>query len=139
MTINTTRWRPDTCSCIVEYQWDTEAAAENRTHTLTSIQKCPVHSSLSDTEAYQVVTEENPRKNISLQTVLDNGPAALSDIVDGAKQLKGNIFYNFSWSGSPPDRVLTISFTGITLTTPQKSAIQTFLNNKFGVGRVVIA
>jgi hypothetical protein len=140
MTINTTRWSPDTCSCVVEYSWDSEAPPENRTHELTSIQKCPVHSSLSDSEAYAVLTEENPRKNNTLQSALDNGPTALYDInPDGARVLKQNITYNFSWSGTVPNRVLTISFTGINLTTQQKNAIQNFLNNKFGSGKVVIA
>jgi hypothetical protein len=139
MTINTTRWSPDTCTCIVEYSWDSELAPEQRTHNFTSIQKCPVHSSLTDSEAYAVVTEENPRKNISLQTALDNGPAALFDLQDNARVLKQNITYNFSWSGTAPDRVLTINFSGITLTTPQKIAIQNLLNNKFGVDRVIVA
>jgi hypothetical protein len=139
MTINTTRWSPDTCTCVVEYSWDTEVLAEQRTHELTSIEKCPVHSSLTDSQAYLAVTEENPRKNASLSSALENGPAALYDVVEGTRQLKGNISYNFSWSGIAPDRVLTISFTGITLTQNQKNAIQNFLNNRFGVGKVVIA
>jgi hypothetical protein len=140
MTINTTRWSPDTCSCVVEYSWDSEATPENRVHTLMSIVKCPVHSSLTDSEAYAIVTEENPRKNISLQTALENGPAALYDInVDGARVLKQNIDFDFSWSGQAPDRVLNISFSGISLTTQQKNAIRNFLNNKFGVGKVNIA
>ena len=139
MTINTTKWSPDTCTCVVNYSWDDSVPAEQRTHELTSIEKCLVHSSLTDTAAYQVVTEENPRKNVSLQTVLDNAPTSLYDVnTDGARTLKNNISYNFSWSGEAPDRVLTISFSGISLTTPQKNALQNFLNNKFG-GKVVLA
>ena len=139
MTINTTRWSPDTCSCVVEYSWDDSVSAEQRTHELTSIEKCPVHSSLSDSEAFAAVTDENPRKNNSLQSVLDNGPATLYDVnADGARILKPNLAYNFSFSGTPPDRVLTINFSGITLTTPQKNAIQNFLNSRFG-GKVVLA
>ena len=139
MTINTTRWSPDTCSCVVEYSWDSELPAEQRTHTLSTIEKCPVHSSLTDAEAFAVLTEENPRKNNTLQAALDNGPAGLYDLnQDGARVLKNNITYDFSFSGTPPDRTLTISFSGINLTQNQKNAIQTFLNNKFG-GKVVLA
>jgi hypothetical protein len=51
-------------------------------------------------------------------------------------QLKNNITYDFSWSGTAPDRVLNISFTGITLTNQQKNTIRTVLNNRFGIGKV---
>ena len=140
MTIHTTRWRPDTCSCIVEYTWDDEVPAEQRTHTVSNyIKTCDFHLQLPDNDQkWNTVKEENQRKNLTLLETLTNGPAALSDLVEGSLQLKQNVTYNFSWSGTAPNRVLTISFTGINLTTQQRNAIQNFLNNKFGVGKVII-
>jgi hypothetical protein len=140
MTIKTTRFSPDTCQCVLEYQWDDTLSETNRTHTLSNyVSKCPAHSGLSDTNGWNAVFDENPRKNIARQLCLDNGPTGLFDLIDGARQLKQNITFNFSWSGVAPDRVLTISFTGINLTTNQKNTIQTALNTRFGVGRVIIA
>jgi len=139
MVINTTKWSPDTCSCVIDYSWDNSVPADQRTHTLSSISKCSFHNSLSDIAAYNTVTEENPRKNIAYQLILDNGPAALSDLIDGTRQLKAGITINLTWSGTAPNRVVTISYTGITLTTNQKNSIQTFLNNRFGAGKVLIA
>lgn len=143
MTIKTTRYSPDTCSCVLEYDWDDTLTESERVHTFKTISKCPAHSALADKPAYDSVIEENPRKNNSLQTCLDNGPAGLYDIspTDGTHQLKNGITFNFSWSGNAPNRVLTISFTtsgGGALTTQQKNSVQTFLNNRFGSGKVLI-
>jgi hypothetical protein len=139
--IHTTTWRPDTCDCIIEYTWDDQVPESERKNDFRNIVKrCPAHSELSSLDIYSTVLEENPRKNFAFQHVLDNGPAALSDTTpEGAKVLKQNLTYNFSWSGTAPDRVLTISFTGISLTTTQRNAIQTFLNNRFGSGKVILA
>ena len=138
MTIKTTRYSPDTCQCVLEYTWDDTLSEADRVHSFKSIVKCSVHQGQADQTAYNTVFEENPRKNNALGTCLANGPAALFDTIDGTRQLKGSINFNFSWSGTAPNRVLNISFTGITLTTQQRNTIQTALNNLFGVGKVVI-
>jgi len=141
MTIRTTRWANDTCDCVVEYTVDDSVPQDNMVPTLSTIvNKCSFHSSLpSDTDVWNALKEENPRKNNALQHILDNGPAGLSDIVGSTKILKQGITYNFSYSGIAPNRVLTVSFTGITITPAQKTTAQTFLNNKFGVGKVILA
>jgi hypothetical protein len=139
VTIKTTRWSPDTCSCSVEYTWDDTLTEANRTHTLSDvINKCPAHSALTNSSVYTTVLDENPKKNITLQLSLDNGPSTLYDTVNGTRQLKSTISYSYSFSGTAPNRVLTISFTGITLTTQQKTTIQTALNTRFGSGKVLI-
>lgn len=103
--------------------------------------RCPEHSVLPDNNAaYTGVKEENTRKNIAYQGILDVGPAALYDLQqDGNRTLKNNITFNWTWSGTPPNRVMTLSYSGITLTQQQKNTAQTWLNNKFGTGRVVLA
>ena len=142
MTIKTTRYSPDTCACVIDYTWDDTTTEDQRVHTLSNyVNKCAAHSSLAtDQQRWNAVFEENPRKNLALQHILNNSPTtALYDIVDGARQLKNSIALNFSWSGVAPNRVLTLSFTGISLTTNQKNSVQTFLNNRFGAGKVLIA
>src|SRR5687768_6009042 len=133
MTIRTTRWSPDTCSCVFEYTWDDTVAESSRTHTLsTVVNKCATHTSLVNATCYSTVLDENSRKNIALQVALDNGPTTLYDLSGTTRTLKPAITYNNSWSGTVPNRVLTISFTGISLTTTQKNTIQTAENTKFG-------
>lgn len=144
MTIQKTRWSPDTCQCVYEYEWDDSTPPETRTHTLaTIVNACPLHSVLADdTTKYTTVLEENQRKNATLQTVLDNAPStAIYDLqADGiTRTLKQTVNYNWNITGTAPNRVLNISFTGITLTTPQRNSIQTILNTKFGSGKVIIS
>ncbi len=141
MVLKTTRWSPDTCDCVIEYTWDNTVPQDQRVHTVSNVVRtCSAHSVLSTKEQkWNSLLDEKPRKNVVLQDLLDNGPTGLSDLVNGNRQLKSNIKFNFSDSGEAPNRVLTVSFTGLTLTTQQKSSLQTLINNKFGSGKVVIA
>lgn len=131
-----TRWTPDTCDdppCVFEY-------TDDGTGTLTTtINKCTRHSSQADSTAYDNVKEENQRKNLSHQFIMDNGPAGLSDLVNGVKTLKNNITISWTWSGTPPDTILTLSYSGITLTQNQRNTVQSALNTRFGSGKVVLA
>ena len=139
MTIKTTKWRPDTCGCELEYTWDDSVSADQRTHTLLNVlNKCPDHSTLTNSDVYSAIIDENPRKNIALTTALDNGPTSLYDVVNGARQLKPTITYTYSWTGTAPNRVLRISFTGVSLTTTQKNTIQTAENTRLGNGKVAV-
>ena len=67
-----TRWQPDTCECIIEY---------NEDGTLSNVvNACDAHQGDDEETVYQNVKEENPRKNKSFKEILDNAPAALYDI-----------------------------------------------------------
>jgi hypothetical protein len=139
MVINTTRFSPDTCQCVIDYDWDSESNETDRVHILkTFVNVCSAHASLpTHQDRWNAVFEENPRKNIAQQLIRDNAPSVLLE----TNQLGQTILKHFdiSWSGTAPNRVLTITFTGISLTTQQKNQLQTFLNNRFGSGKVLIA
>lgn len=144
MTLKKTIWSPDTCECILEYQWDDTTPEDNRPITLsTIINKCSIHSSLNtNNDVWNSINEENPRKNITRQLLLDNAPSTLYDIIDatnGTREFKNGISFNWSWTGTAPNRVLNISVTGITLTNAQKNTIRNILNNRFGVGKVTLS
>jgi hypothetical protein len=141
MVINTTRWSPDTCSCIIEYSWDTSVPESSRVHTISNIiQKCAAHSgTVDDNSHWNILMDENPRKNNALQSAIDRFPVVLSSTGAVGGSLKAGITFNFSLSGVAPNRVVTISFTGITLTTTQRNNIQAALDTRFGAGKVVIA
>lgn len=141
MVIRTTRWRPDTCDCIVEYTWDDAIPPENVTHTLDVVnRRCIDHQHLAtDTDVYNVLKEENPRKNIAQQLLIDNAPTSIFDLnEDGVRVFKKGIVAQWSWSGLAPNRLMTISVTGVSLTTNQKNAIQTKLSERFGLNNVTI-
>ena len=140
MAIITTRWSSDHCSCVVEYTWDNTTNENTRVHTYsTHLNICPDHTSLGqNVTAYNTMLDENQRKNINLQVMIDNAAAQLSSTGSTGGSLKQGIIYNISYTGTAPNRVLNVSFTGITLTQAQKNVLQTAANTKFGVGKVFI-
>jgi len=140
MVIKTTRYSPDTCECIIEYVWDDSLTETNRTHTLSNyINRCAAHSILpTDQDRWNVVFDENPKKSRSLESVLANAPTSMYDTIDGVRRLKSGIKFDFFWTGDAPNRVLNISFSGINLTTNQRNTIKNVLDNRFGVGKVIL-
>lgn len=122
MATKTTRWRPDTCGCIVEYKWDTEVAPEARTHTYSrTIATCPEHAALAGNALYTEVVSENRRKNLVL---------GIAQGIDSAITDEG-----YKWSFDA-NRVLQASFSGTTPVTRQQ--IQDACDLQFGPNRVVV-
>ena len=80
--LKVTRWRPDTCDCELEYEWDNIQDENIRTHAIKNILKaCPVHSGEPDkVKHYAVVLEENQRKNKVLGAILEKLPALVDEI-----------------------------------------------------------
>lgn len=93
MVIVTNRWSPDTCSCELEYSWDTEQKEDVRVHNFERvIRACPAHDSVVSARStskaelqkvYDTVLEENQRKNQALGKALEVRPE-LADLVDSA-------------------------------------------------------
>ena len=127
-----TRWQPDTCECIIDYNDD---------GTLSTIVKaCDAHQGDNEDKIFQNVKEENPRKNKSLKEILDNAPPGLFEVdpESGARVFKKGTNVDFSWEGVKPNRTLKLSVKGTSLTPTQINAVQAKLNNKFGNGKVTI-
>lgn len=121
MAIQTTRWSPDTCACVHEYQWDDSVPADQRVHTAGNvINQCVFHTGLSAAAHFAKLQDENPRKNNIVGTILAQvASLTLDDIT-------------WSFDGN---RVLDISCPK--LTTPQKNTLQTAANTRFGTGKVL--
>lgn len=63
--IKRTTWYPDTCDCIIEYEWDDSISENLRVHTVVNVQRCPIHlNQLSDVACFATVNAENTLKNI---------------------------------------------------------------------------
>ena len=147
MTIQTTTWNPDTCDCELKYTWDDTQSEDTRTHSISFVNRsCNSHRNLlpNTVVTYSCIVDENNKKNKTLQTALENAPNQLADVFlseDGVTQyyqLKNNIIFSFSFSGTAPNRILTVTFIGATLTNQQRNSIQNKLNQVFGSGNVVI-
>jgi hypothetical protein len=121
--IKATRWGPDTCDCIVEYEWDTDVAEANRVHTFKSvINTGPEHAALVGSTLYDEVVSENRRKNLT------QGIAEAIDV---------NLTREVHQWAFDANRVLEISFL-INVPPPVKQQIQDACDLQFGPGKVRI-
>jgi len=119
-----TRWSPDTCDCIIEYEWDSAVGPEDRTHSLSRIvKKCPAHSALSDASTYNEVMSENMRKNKMFASLQKDIPAITPD--------------NYGWHFDTARR-LVVSLKGITVSRAQRNGLQEACSTQFGSNKVIV-
>lgn len=139
-------WKPDTCECVVEEIYNgNEIVGGGQV-----IKKCLAHTAVADQDLYGVLYAnpdgENKRKNqvhrllLGHDSIKNLGLEQTITNPDGTQtvEFKNGISFNWSFNGVGADRVLTVNVTGVTLTNTQKNAIRTFVNNKFGIGKVEI-
>lgn len=117
-----TRWSPDTCGCILEYEWDDAQDENTRTHSFKRIIKtCPEHAVLAGKPHYDQVLSENTRKNIGLNIIQKNHPEVTDD--------------NYLW-WFDKGRILQVSLVGITLGTAKGEKLQSDFDKQFGKDKV---
>jgi hypothetical protein len=120
--IRSTRWSPDTCACVIEFQWDDSLSEATRTHSAgTTINQCSLHAGLSVAAHFTALTDENPRKNKILDRIITAFPPLTVD--------------DISWAFDT-NRVLNVTIGK--LTSAQKATLQTAANNQFGAGKVLV-
>lgn len=128
-----TKWRPDTCDCEIDYQWDDSIDLKDRTHTISKIVKaCDHHKNLLiKVEHYNVVVDENTRKNKVFGQILKNCPNAVEEVDDGngnmVKKLK--IGKKYEWSFDK-DRNLVVNLNGFTES--DKNSLKSVSQSLFG-------
>lgn len=67
MKMQVTRWRPDTCGCILEYEWDSDLPIEKRVHTFhKAAHVCKSHAHVK-ANIFEVVLADNRKKNLAKQ------------------------------------------------------------------------
>jgi hypothetical protein len=67
------KWSPDTCGCVVEFEFDDALPEDKRTHALHTVhQKCKAHESLPDEKVWAVLHVENIRKNHAVGAAIDH-------------------------------------------------------------------
>ena len=138
MSIKKTRWRPDTCECDIEYEWDSAVSAETRVHTVSKINsKCDAHKALNQIDdVFTTVLDENQRKNKLHGAILDNVSSAIEEIPNpgGTPTKKIKAGKEFNWSFDK-DRNLVVDLEGFTAS--EKSQVTSLANSLFG-SKVII-
>ena len=134
-----TRWKLDTCDCVMITNPGTTST--DFPVLVQAEHVCSVHQSLPNhVTVYNTLKDENPRKNKAYQQLLDNAPASMfdTDAESGAIILKKGVTLEWSWTGTPPNRVVVFTLTGFTLNTNQKNNAQALLDSTFGTGKAVL-
>jgi hypothetical protein len=74
MVLNVTTWSPDTCDCVIEYEWDDAQDEKTRVHIAKAILKdCGLHKKPKDKDGhFATVLEENQRKNLTFGTLQED-------------------------------------------------------------------
>lgn len=85
-----TRWRPDTCKCVILLKWDDAETEQDRQHNLKEIEsKCEAHTAVADKDLLAEVFGENQHKNETVAKVKE--VLGLSD----QDAIKGDIDFEF--------------------------------------------
>ena len=136
MVLKTTRWKPDTCRCEIEYEWDTEESPNTRAHNLKRLlKKCPDHAGVVESKVLATITVENSMKNHILKEILDNNESLREQAYNGSGQpsgfnLKTDLNYEWNFEGKDEERTLKVSIMGRALTAQEKIGVQQAIATK---------
>lgn len=121
--LKTTRWSPDTCDCVLEYEWDDALSENERVHNFKgATHLCEHHKALVAAEAYGQVLSENTRKNQAFGL---------------AKEVKPELeLEDYTWSFDA-NRKLKAGFLG-KLNATEKAAVQAKFDEEFGIDKAEV-
>lgn len=106
--MRTTRWKPDTCGCILEYDWDETLPDDQRVHILARVAACADHLGETDQDVFDHVLKENQTKN---------------RIIEIAKRHKSDAELRWSFTGKGTARKLQVELVGANLTVEERAAL----------------
>lgn len=102
---------------------------------------CNKHTGLTGNAIYDNCFEESTRLiKVAKDFVANFNQVNLNDIdlYAGTLDFKNGISFSYQWIGSDDTRTLQITVNGMTITLAQKLQLQTLLNGKYGIGKVLI-
>tara|TARA_R110000868_G_scaffold369003_2_gene632235 strand:+ start:741 stop:1175 length:435 start_codon:yes stop_codon:yes gene_type:complete len=129
--INTTSWQPDTCGCVLYYEWNDALPPASRVTTpvdqvtladgtVKTTVKCAAHQAAATTTAlHTMVRGENQGKNRALNAALQSLPR-LQTTVNGRAELVEGVGINAVFDAN---RTLTFVVTGIDLLPAEQSVL----------------
>lgn len=127
-----TTWQPDTCGCVIVYDYD----AGTDTFTVNRVPvKCDKHDTLTDAQLFAAVHSNGatPGENRRLNLAKGRLQATFPALFDSS----GTFLGTWSFSGTGSARTLNLTLPG--LTTNQKNNVQSWCDTNLGAGRVVVS
>ena len=134
--IKRTTWQPDTCECKIEFEWDSEAPASNRTFTPTQVfATCSRHAGApNNTTLFARIKGDNNMINDGKKYVIQNLPQLTRTLEDGRVRLD-DTKVQFELDGERNMRIIV----GDNLTAQEKADLKTALDTELGeTDRVLI-
>ena len=122
--MKTTTWSPDTCACVIEFEWDEKVPSVSRVHThKRTVKFCPEHAAVADgAPLFSTILSENRMKNDVLQVVA-TAERTRGNTVDDAEMAT-------RWRWSTTGRVLEITGTRLNARTDAATALATKYGTK---------
>lgn len=125
-----TTWHPDTCACVIQYEWDDTEPEATRVHTAVGSTTCNVHKQHRNRhdKAMAAVYSENSRKNMTLHKILETFPHVRENAEKDPTKAPAYIFkqgHEPQWSFNA-DRKLVIEAP--TLTEEHKTTLKGLVN-----------
>lgn len=130
MSKQITRWRPDTCNCVLEYEWDNEDNPVNIQYTNKKIiEVCEYHSGVED---FDYILNENKEKNKTFEYILNNFPNLVDEKEDEhgniSRNLKKGLEFEYSYNGKGNLRKLEINLDKLGMTSSEKNLFNMYKN-----------
>jgi len=130
VNIQTTRWSPDTCDCVIVYEWDRDLDPSMRTHQVKQIDHaCETHKPFTQLAIWNYVVNENLRKNDMIN-------AMRSYLNTDLEKLDEQFQLTWRFEGPGDRRILHVSLP--TLGSDQKVRAQKTADDLVGLGLVVV-
>lgn len=146
-----TTWRPDTCKCVIHYEWDDAVPVEQRVHTPveqavkhdgTVVPRvvCPAHAGMNlgagkKAEHFAAVQGENRMKNRALTRIMEGNPKLQETVIDqstGEELVQFKRGHEPKWSfDANRNLIIDVDTKGV-LTKGEKAAIESSLKEISG-------
>lgn len=138
--MNSTTWSPDTCDCVITYDWDSNSKESERTHTnYRFIKKCKEH----EVQKHDIIIEENVMKNNAIEEIRSYMSVNNNEEVVESWSFEGKAPNRKLKLKIVPDKLaLMVAHSQITTTDHKNKnnnpTLKQKLDSKFGVGRVTL-
>ena len=122
-------WTPDNCTgCVLEIACDDSLPPEAVTWSLHRVvQRCEAHAALKDSEIMDELFSESRRRQYTIGFLEDLRGESFDQWHDKA-----------SWSYGPSGKTRMLRLSVADLTAVQRTQVQTWCDQNFGVGKVEI-
>ena len=126
-----TRWSPDTCGCVIDFEWDTNDP--NAPHVgKTVVSACECHPSEDAVTHHSKLLEENQGKNKALKIIADN-LAGYANLTDTGSTIPDTAKLSFAF-----DKDRKIIITAKKISEQDRSTVQAALDSQLGPGKVSV-